>query len=147
MNTYQPPYPIDWQNAWNDSGANYNGPRYIHYGLNRMISRTDSSGSRGKMTRAASPSKLLLLADTYLASRRTDGFFAIWTQFQSSSDCGQVDGRHNFNCNVCFADGHVSPKETGVRIDRDQYSATINPYVSEFNSSGDKSPLWNINSK
>ena len=137
----------DWQNAWNDGGGSYNGPRYTHYGLNRMIGRTDSSGSRGKMTRAASPSKLLLLADTYVASRMTDGFFAVWTQFQSANDCGQIDGRHSFQCNVCYADGHVRPKETGVRLDRDQYSATINPYVTEFNSAADKAPLWNINSK
>ena len=137
----------DWQNAWNDNGGSYNGPRYTQYGLNRLIGRTDSLGSRGKMTRAASPSKLLLLADTYVASNLSDGFFQVWSQFQSSGDCGQIDGRHNFSSNVGFADGHVAPKITGAHVERYSYSATINPYVSEFNSLGDKAPLWNINSK
>jgi len=137
----------DWLSAWNDNGGNYNGPRYVHYGLNRLIGRTDSLGSRGKITRAASPSKLLLLADTYCNSRKTDGFNLVWSQFQSSGDCGQIDGRHNFRSNVAYADSHVKPKVTGVQVDRDSYSAVINPYVTEFNSAADKSPLWNINCK
>jgi len=137
----------DWQNAWNDNGGNYNGPRYTHYGVNRLIGRTDSLGSRGKLTRSASPSKLLLLTDTYVASNTKDGFFLVWSQFQAANDCGQVDGRHNFSSNVCYADGHVAPKITGAHVERYSYSSAINPYVSEFNSAGDKAPLWNINSK
>ena len=137
----------DWQSAWDDPGANYNGGRYVHYGLNRMIGRTDASGSRGKMTRAASPSKLLLLVDTYSLSWMDDGFFQVWANFQETGDIGLVDGRHNFFSNVCFADGHVSPKDTGVRVTRHGYASGINPYVQEFYSNGDKDVLWNINSK
>lgn len=130
----------DWQNAWNDSGGNYNGGRYVHYGLNRMI------GSRGKMTRAASPSKLLLLADTYCTQFKDDGFFQVWATFESAEGVGQIDGRHNFASNICYADGHVAPRETGVRIFRHSYIAGINPYVQEFNYNINIT-LWNINSK
>ncbi len=137
----------DWQSAWDDAGANYNGGRYVHYGMNRLIGRTDTLGSRGKMTRAAAPSKLLLLADTYCTKWKDDGFFQVWSNFQTADDVGQIDGRHNFSSNVCYADGHVAPKETGVRIPRHSYAAGMNPYVQEFYSNGDKDALWNINSK
>ncbi len=137
----------DWQNAWNDSSASYNTPRYVHYGLNRMIGRSDSAGNLGKMSRAAAPSKLLLLVDTYVCSSINNGYFAVWTQFQSSGDCGQVDGRHNFSANVCFADGHAETKATGVQVTRSAYASTINPYLKHFYSDGDKAPLWNINNK
>ena len=146
-------YPIrqmtrrDWENAWNVTGGNYNGGRYIHYGMNRMIGRTDTLGSRGKMTRAAAPSKLLLLADTYCTKWMNDGFFLVWSNFSNQDDIGLIDGRHNFSSNVCFADGHVAAKNTGVRIPRHSYAAGMNPYVQEFYSNGDKDALWNINSK
>ena len=138
----------DWQNAWDDPGANYNGGRYVHYGMNRMIQRTDSSGSRGKMTRAVSPSKLLLFADAYSAKWMEDGFFMLWSNFQvTTDDLGFIDGRHSFASNVCYADGHVAPKFTGVQVSRHSYGTGVNPYVREFYSNGDKDVLWNINSR
>lgn len=137
----------DWENTWNESGSNYNNGRFIHYGMNRLIGRTDSYGSRGKMTRAAAPSKLLLLADSYCTRWKEDGFFLIWSNFSNQDDIGLIDGRHNFSCNVCYADGHVAAKETGVRIPRHSYAAGMNPYVQEFYSNADQSPLWNINKK
>ncbi len=137
----------DWANYWKDSAGKYLAGRCVHYGMNRMIQRSDTSGSRGKITRAASPSKLLLLADSYSTASMNEGFFMVWSNFQSGGDTGQVDGRHNFFCNVCYADGHVAPKDTGVRVSRYFYAAGINPYVQEFYSNGDKDALWNINSK
>ncbi len=138
----------DWEYAWSDTGASYNSGRYVHYGLNRMIGRTDASGSRGKMTRAYAPSKLLLLVDTYYTgNKKDDGYYQIWCNFDSSTNVGQVDGRHSFSANICFADGHAALMKTNVNLTRHLYDTTMNPYKGDFNSNGDKAPLWIINKK
>lgn len=136
--------PKSWHDAWNESGGIYNMGRYVAYGLNRLIGRTDALGSKGKMGVAKNPSSLLLLADTYSLTYPNDGFFAVWSSF-ASGDVGLVDGRHNFSANVAFADGHAEVKSTGTNVDRKAYTASVNPYKFEFKSEADLAPLWNIN--
>lgn len=135
----------DFEKAYFDTANIYNTPRYVHYGLNRMIGRTDQYGCSGKMTRARKLSKLLLMVDTYYRDDPKIGYYMVWPNYQTSGEAGLVDGRHHFNSSTLFADGHAELKRTGVGVTKDGYSTTINPYLADFNHDSYTSPLWYVN--
>lgn len=139
----------DMKRNWATTGTVDSAHYYPHYGYNRIIP-SPSYKCKGKVTKIKSPSMLLVLADGYYVgsngNKKNRGYSFLSNQFQAdNADVALIDGRHGGNCNVLFADAHVSSHRTGSALNHNTYTAADNPYKFGFagKDTKDADPLWN----
>ena len=115
---------------------------YVHYGRSSMLYHA-TYGIGGKMSRAKYPSRLLMMADGYGQAVKDRGYFNMASSFVTSGSSSMIDGRHDANCNVLFADGHTENLKVGTKLNRYQYTTTNNPYLTPPFSGSISTQMWN----
>lgn len=135
----------DWQRDFEDPGTSRNGHNFVHYGINRLIGRSDSLGIKGKMTRARHASRLILLGETKVNNEPPLGYYYLYEQYYvQAGNLGYLAARHTGSVNVLYADGHVDNVPSGFNIDPELYNNVVNAYVRKF-PGGNASPAFNAN--
>ncbi len=115
---------------------------WVHYGRNSMLFH-GTYGIGGKLTKSKYPSQLLMFADGYSQDPKDRGYFNMATGFITTGSNSMIDGRHDTSCNTTYTDGHAESMRTGTPLDRYQYSATNNPYLTAPVKGGTTTPFWN----
>ena len=114
-----------------EAPGTFSAALYSEYGYNTNIYRYGDF----PVSKIRHPTELFLTADAYLYGNNR-GFYTVGHAFQTNSSCGNFDGRHFGAVNCSFADGHAARVPAISRLDRNSYTADVNPYnVVPFNFS------------